>query len=90
MCDAERIRRLEYEVFELRKALMNSIEALDTWLHTYADDLCDRDQVHLAFRRIHDNGGTIGYIADVQEENRNVLKKYEPKNGYYCLEDGSK
>lgn len=88
--DAERIRRLEYEVLELRKAVLDSNIALEIWLHTYADDLCDRDLVRLAYKRIEQGGGTIAYIADATQANRDVLKKYEPKFGYYCLEDNQK
>lgn len=88
--DAERIRRLEYEVLELRKALINSNVALDTWINTYAEEFCDRDYVILAYKRIEEAGGTLAYVGGTVQANCEVLKKYEPKSGYYCLEENQK
>jgi len=48
--------------------------ALDDWINTYASEMCDKARVEEAWKRIKDEGGTLAYIADVQERNRKALK----------------
>jgi len=59
---------------ELRAALDRSRIAIDDWLNTYASEFCDEERVKEAGTRIREGGGTLAYIADVQEQNREALK----------------
>ena len=56
----------------LRGALTRSVTALNDWLATYADDLCDPEHVATARARIAEFG-TLAYIAEVQQQNRAAL-----------------
>ena len=58
---------------ELSKALELSMTALDDWLNTYASEFCDEARVKEARERIMEEGGTLAYIADVQEQNHKAL-----------------
>lgn len=58
------------DVEAVRAAMERSIVAIDDWLHQYASDMCSEDHVKATGRRIFENGGTLAYIADVQEKNR--------------------
>ena len=58
----------------LRAALDRSRIAIDDWLNTYASEFCDEARVAEAGKRIRDEGGTLAYIADVQQQNREALK----------------
>lgn len=53
-------------------ALDTSRVAIDDWLNTYAHDMCDEKRVKVARDRIYENGGTIAYIARIQEHNRSI------------------
>jgi hypothetical protein len=64
------------EVEELRKALFRSMAALDDWLADFADTESKPERVTEARNRIMEYG-TIGYIANVQQQNRAAMK--EPK-----------
>lgn len=57
---------------QLRAALKRSMTAIDDWLHQYAAELCDEKDVAESSARIG-HFGTIGYIADVQAQNRAAL-----------------
>lgn len=59
---------------ELIEALERSMTAIDDWLNIYADDMCDAERVKEAKERIGQLG-TIGYIASVQQANRQALAK---------------
>jgi hypothetical protein len=63
----------------MRMALERSVEAIDDWLNVYASELCHKDRVDDANRRIADAGGTLAYIASVQEQNREALRADEGK-----------
>ena len=65
----------EAERDRLRDRLQASIVAIDDWLHQYAGEFCDEKYVAETIQRIRDNGGTLAYIADVQEANRAALQK---------------
>ena len=65
----------------LRKALDRSRIAIDDWLNTYASEFCDEARVAEAGKRIMDSGGTLAYIADIQEQNREALGIKLPTNG---------
>lgn len=58
----------------LRAALKRSMVALDDWLHQYASEQCDEKRVNESWKRIHDEGGTLAYLARVQRQNREALK----------------
>lgn len=64
----------------LRDALTRSTIALDTWLNTYAPELCDPDKVEESAKRLR-SCGTLAYIADVQAQNRKALGVRLPTNG---------
>ncbi len=70
----EEMYQLEKENKLLRTALTNSTIALDDWLRTYAYDLCKKEHVEESYERIRQKGGTLYYIAILQEENRKALK----------------
>lgn len=55
-----------------KAALDTSRVAIDDWLNTYAHDMCDEERVKEARDRIYKNGGTIAYIARIQEHNRSI------------------
>ena len=57
----------------LRAALQASVIALDDWLHEYAPELCGESYVTETRERIASRGGTLAYIAKVQQENRAAL-----------------
>ena len=58
---------------DMRDALRASMIALDDWLNTYASEFCDEERVKEAGERIMSGGGTLAYIADLQERNRRAL-----------------
>ena len=62
----------------LRAALERSMLAINDWLHTYAHDLCDRDDVARSNSRVQAQGGTLAYIGSVQEQNRAALAAAPP------------
>ncbi|MDR3533975.1 MAG: hypothetical protein P4L90_25845 [Rhodopila sp.] len=57
----------------LEAALIRSMTAIDDWLNTYASDFCDEARVKEASSRIGAEGGTLAYIARVQQQNREAL-----------------
>ena len=72
--ELEDLYRLEQENKLLRKALTNSTIALDDWIHTFAAELCHEKHVKEAHDRINKNGGTLAYVADLQQASRQALK----------------
>lgn len=69
------LAELAAENEQLKEAMERSIVAIDDWLHQYASDMCLEDHVKATGRRIFENGGTLAYIADVQEKNRVAIRK---------------
>lgn len=57
-------------------ALSRSMTAIEDWLNIYASDLCATDRVEEARRRVGEHG-TLAYIADVQQVNRDALGAME-------------
>ena len=50
-----------------KKELLETLDvALSDWLNTYASEFADKKNVKEAFNRIKNNGGTLGYIADLR------------------------
>jgi hypothetical protein len=70
---------------KMREALQASIDALDDWLNTYASDMCDQDRVEAAWKRITDNGGTLAYIAQTQQRNREALAQPAAVEGWISV-----
>lgn len=68
---------------ELVARLSVSMTAIDDWLNTYADDMCDPDRVAEARARIG-QFGTLAYIAEVQTANRDVLSRIQGQGEYTC------
>lgn len=58
-------------------ALERSITALDDWIHIYAPEHCHAAKVKRSRERIQDEGGTLHYIAVVQQQNRNAIAQLE-------------
>lgn len=63
----------------LRAALQQSVVAVNDLLNIYADDMCSESDVQESRQRILRNGGTLHYIACVQQSNRAALAATEPK-----------
>lgn len=72
--ELEELYLLEQENKLLHEALTNSTIALDDWLRTFASELCHKKHVQESYARINQNGGTLHYIAVLQQANRNALK----------------
>lgn len=64
---------VDARIAELEKALRASSIALDDWLNTYASEMCREERVAEAYARIDEQGGTLHYIAVLQEENRKLM-----------------
>lgn len=62
----EEITRLRGRLAVAMEALELADRALNNWILTYASDMCDADKVDAAHEEM--KGGTIGYIAGIQEE----------------------
>ena len=56
-----------------RALLRACATALDDWLHQYAHDQCDPVKVEATYNHIYANGGTLGYIAALQQRIREAL-----------------
>ena len=69
-----RWRDANAEIAKLRAALERSVIAINDWLHQYAGDLCNEESVAESAARVGEYG-TIGYIADVLEQNRCALEQ---------------
>ncbi len=61
------------EIDRLRSALAVSRTALSDWVATYASDMCAEKDVKESWARIGKQGGTLAYIAAVQEANTAAL-----------------
>lgn len=57
-----------------RKLLRDCSTALDHWLHQYAPEMCKREFVKQTMGDMMDAGGTLAYIADLQQRIRKALK----------------
>lgn len=75
--EQQELLRLRARVGELEAALRASRIGLDDWLNQYASELCDEERVKEARERIADNGGTLAYIAQLQDQNRRALEGKE-------------
>ncbi len=64
----------------MEKLLQELSIALDDWLHTYASEFCDEKDVSKSIKHIRDNGGTLSYIAELQQKIRNKLGNKNDNN----------
>lgn len=71
--EAERRQAPDAQVSNLVSALEGSVLAIDDWLHAYASYMCNETYVDDSRQRILRNGGTLHYIACVQQANRAAL-----------------
>ena len=74
---AEVVAKQEEIIDQLTGALDKSRIALDDWINTYAPAFCDEARVKAARERIR-NGGTLAYLADIQQQNRAALAAVSP------------
>ena len=64
--------RMNPSVTKMRDATREAIVAMDTWINTYAPELCDAEQVKLARERL--THGTLSYIAETTKKLKDALK----------------
>jgi hypothetical protein len=64
--------KLQNRVKELEGMLRINMTALDDWLHVLAPYECDEKHVNGTRKRLN-KGGTIYYLANIQQQNRQVL-----------------
>ena len=57
-----------------RKLLRDCSTALDHWLHQYAPEQCYQRHVVETQKAMFDAGGTLAYIARLQQRIRKALK----------------
>jgi hypothetical protein len=69
-------------------ALRASIVALADWTRTYASELCHDADVQESLARISDSGGTLAYIACLQQANRAALADPPAGEGSHDWDDG--
>ena len=60
-----------------KEALERSLLALNDWIHTYAPEMCDADDVARSRSRIRNQGGTLAYLADITLEVRQAIAALE-------------
>jgi len=71
----EEMDRQKVQLQALREATAAAIVALDDWVNTYAEELCNEERVKEAHERIKDNGGTLYYVGTVLQQCREALKE---------------
>lgn len=54
--------------------------ALHDWVNTYAAEMCDEASVKVAHERISEGGGTLAYIATLNQDLRDYLRQ-SPQEG---------
>lgn len=69
----EMAREAYATIVALQYALSQSMVALDDWINVYAPEFCNENRVAEARKRVHQYG-TLAYIADTQQINRNAMK----------------
>ena len=52
------------------KLLADLSVALDAWLHQYASEMCDIKRVRELAAMVYEHGGTLAYIAKLQQRIR--------------------
>ena len=81
IADLQRMAKFWLMRAEIAMALDRSRVAIDDWLNVDFADFCDEERVIEAQQRINEFG-TVAYIADVQQQSRDLLKRIaEVENG---------
>ena len=57
-----------------RELLRDCSTALDHWLYQYAPEMCDEQKVAESWGATAEAGGTLAYIADLQQRIWKALK----------------
>ena len=57
-----------------RELLRDCSTALDHWIHLWAPEQCDEKRVRASFTYMMNAGGTLAYIARLQQRIRKALK----------------
>ena len=57
-----------------RKLLRDCSAALNHWLHSYAPEFCGCAEFRETQKAMMDAGGTLAYMADLQQRIRKALK----------------
>lgn len=78
--DAELIAYLVNHAEAIRDlvvAAKKAQEAMNVWVNTYAPEFCDKEHVENSRKIISESGGTLAYIADINEQIHEALAKLE-------------
>lgn len=62
---------------DLVVAAKKAQEAMNVWVNTYAPEFCDKEHVENSRKIISESGGTLAYIADINEQIHEALAKLE-------------
>jgi len=57
-----------------KQVMQQALDALNDWLNTYAEELCDHERVALARKRVEDSGGTLAYIAGITQDLQKAIE----------------
>lgn len=75
---------LQDELFNHAEAIRDLVvaakkaqEAMNVWVNTYAPEFCDKEHVENSRKIISESGGTLAYIADINEQIHESLAKLE-------------
>ena len=60
---------------DLVVAAKKAQEAMNVWVNTYAPEFCDKERVENSRKIISESGGTLAYIADINEQIHEALAK---------------
>lgn len=64
------------QVSVLNAALKIAMKGINDWMHIYAHDLCDENEVEAARQRVY-SGGTLAYIAEINDAVRTAQRVAE-------------
>lgn len=70
-------RRMVEQYRDLVVAAKKAQEAMNVWVNTYAPEFCDKEHVENSRKIISESGGTLAYIADINEQIHEALAKLE-------------
>ena len=80
----EELRAAYARIAVLETALNQSFVAIDDWLHSYAPDHCNAQDVAETKKRLSEYG-TLWYIASIQKKIRETLRQPFPGEGAWSL-----
>lgn len=80
IAEAAQNARLFAAAPDLLAALETATVALDDWLHQYAPEFCGEPYVSETKKRIRAGGGTLAYVATIQEAiHAAIVKAKDPE-----------